>query len=89
MQNITLEDGVYRAISTEAARHNLDIDTYVSSILLREIGHTIRSEPRSKFESGIGLFADLPDSFDTAMESILDDRDKPWDLHNEESNTRH
>ena len=87
MQNITLEDQVYQAVSIEAARLNMNVDTYISTTLLGEIGRAANNKLRSKMESGIGLFADLPDSFDAVMESILDDRNLPWDMINDKGDT--
>jgi hypothetical protein len=48
MQQITVDDRVYEAVSTEAARLNQNIDTYVSTVLMREIGLAAKQEPRSE-----------------------------------------
>jgi hypothetical protein len=82
MREIKIDDDVYQRIEEEAARLHLSVDTYLSTLLMREVGHD-RDLPKEV--SGIGLFADLPDSFDDIMNKIISERSQPWRLTDDES----
>lgn len=88
MRQINIDDRVYEQIEKEATRLHLDVDTYLSTILMREAAPARdagREHDIPKEISGIGLFADLPDSFDAVMEEIMDERARPWRLNDDES----
>ncbi len=82
MREIKIDDHVYQRIEEEAERLHLSVDTYLSTLMMREAG---RERDLPKEVSGIGLFADLPDSYDEVMNKIISERSQPWRLPDDES----
>ena len=79
MQQITLtiDDQTYRNLSTEAAEHDLNMDTYAAALFMEKIG---KREPDidSPLQSWIGLFADEPELVDAVLADIMESRARPW-----------
>ena len=80
MQHITveLEDSAFSHLSEEASRLNQSVDTYASTLLLAQIGKR-NVDIRSPLESGIGMFADVPDTFEEVMNDIMESRSRRWE----------
>ncbi len=84
MREIKIDDQVYQRIEEEAARLHLSVDTYLSTLLMREAG---RDRDLPKEVSGIGLFADAPELVDAVLADIMEFRARRWQNTNEESHS--
>ncbi|HET6401608.1 MAG TPA: hypothetical protein VFH95_09435 [Candidatus Kapabacteria bacterium] len=87
MKQINIDDQVYEQIEKEAARLHLDVDTYLSTVLMREAGiagDAGREHDIPKEISGIGLFADIPEIMDKIVADAMAARSEPWRLPDEE-----
>ncbi len=74
---VTLEDQDYQAFSRAALRLNQSVDTYVSALLMAQIG-TRGTDVNSAIQSGIGLFADAPELVDAVLANIMESRARRW-----------
>jgi hypothetical protein len=83
---LTLDDQAYRDLSTEATRHNLNMDTYAAAVLMEKIGKR-ESDIDSPLQSGIGLFADVPELVDAVLADIMESRARRWQDIDDESNS--
>lgn len=84
MREIKVNDQVYQRIEEEAARLHLTVDTYLSTLLMRDAGH---HGDISKEVSGIGLFADAPELVDAVMADIMELRARRWQNTDDESHS--
>jgi hypothetical protein len=84
MKQISIDDHTYERLESEAARLHLSVDTYLSTVLMRQAAQE-RAIPKSI--SGIGLFADIPDVMDAIVADAMAARSKPWRLSDEESSS--
>ena len=75
---------MYERIEKEATRLHLDVDTYLSTVLMREAGRerqqSSHENETSKEISGIGLFADSPEVMDKIVADAMATRSEPWRL---------
>jgi hypothetical protein len=90
MKQINIDDQVYEEIEKEASRLHLDVDTYLSTVLMREASLLRRSNDAEREHnipkeiSGIGLFADIPEIMDKIVADAMAARSQPWRLPDEE-----
>jgi hypothetical protein len=91
MKQINIDDQVYEQLEKEAARLHLDVDTYLSTVLMREASPLRRtSDAGSEHDipkeiSGIGLFADIPEIMDKIVADAMAARARRWQSSEGES----